>query len=141
MKRLEQNLVSFFYHLLLIFKMPNSYHTWSNVPDIFIMFTEWEDQNGREDDVDVKVGISCKPILSMQCKILCSKMEILSVENVMERIAGLHNYISTNLLDLQVLLVYNFSISIIKIVYLVFFLKQVYFNKMNETNVTFYKII
>ena len=59
----------------------------------------------------------------------------------MERIAGLHNYISTNLLDLQVLLVYNFSISIIKIVYLVFFLKQVYFNKMNETNVTFYKII
>ena len=63
------------------------------------------------------------------------------MENVMERIAGLHNYISTNLLDLQVLLVYNFSISIIKIVYLVFFLKQVYFNKMNETNVTFYKII
>ena len=55
----------------------------------------------------------------MQCKILCSKMEILSVENVMERIAGLHNYISTNLLDLQVLLVYNFSISIIKIVYLI----------------------
>ena len=77
----------------------------------------------------------------MQCKILCSKMEILSVENVMERIAGLHNYISTNLLDLQVLLVYNFSISIIKIVFLVFFLKQVYFNKMNGTNVTFYKII
>ena len=63
------------------------------------------------------------------------------MENVMERIAGLHNYISTNLLDLQVLLVYNFSISIIKIVFLVFFLKQVYFNKMNGTNVTFYKII
>ena len=41
------------------------------------------------------------------------------MENVMERIAGLHNYISTNLLDLQVLLVYNFSISIIKIVYLI----------------------